>query len=111
MSARNCRSAGLQACRAAVLASLALTVHAQAPRTSFEVAAIKRNVSGDTFSGNRTLPGGRVNMENQHLRQIIRSAYGSSDLEVIGGPSWIDVERWNIVATAGEGARDGDWRE
>jgi uncharacterized protein (TIGR03435 family) len=107
MSARNCRSAG----RAAVLAALALTVQAQAPRPSFEVAAIKRNVSGDTFSGNRTLPGGRISMENQRLRQIIRSAYGSSDLEVLGGPSWIDTERWNIVASAGEGARDGDWRE
>src|SRR5256885_1957105 len=75
-------------------------LHAQAPaaRPAFEVAAIKRNVSGGTFSGNRTLPGGRINMENQRLRQIIRSAFGSADLEVVGGPGWIDTERWNIVA-------------
>jgi uncharacterized protein (TIGR03435 family) len=91
--------------------AVAVAVHAQSARPAFEVAAIKRNASGDTFSGNRTLPGGRINMDNQRLRQIIRSAYGSADLEVIGGPSWIDSERWNIVATAGADGRDGDWRE
>ena len=112
MSARSfLSSAGLQACCAAAFASLALTLHGQAPRPSFEVAAIKRNVSGGTFSGNRTLPGGRINMENQRLRQIIRSAFGSSDLEVVGGPSWIDSDRWDIVASAGVDSRDGDWRE
>ena len=100
---------------AVAFAALALTLHAQAPapRPSFEVAAIKRNVTGSSFSGNRTLPGGRISMENQRLRQIIRSAYGSSDLEIIGGPNWIDDERWNIVATAGSNAGEGEvpWRE
>ncbi len=91
--------------------SLALTLHAQQSRPAFEVAAIKRNVSGGVFSGNRTLPGGRINMENQRLRQIIRSAYGSADLEVIAGPGWIDSERWDIVASAGADTRDGNWRE
>jgi uncharacterized protein (TIGR03435 family) len=88
-------------------------LYAQAPAPAFEVAAIKRNVSGSTFSGNRTLPGGRINMENQRLRQIIRSAYGSADLEVVGGPGWIDAERWDIVATAGSNAGSGEvpWRE
>jgi len=89
-------------------------LHAQPSRPAFEVAAIKRNVSGGTFSGNRTLPGGRITMENQRLRQIIRSAYGSADLEVVGGPGWIDTERWDIVATAGSDAGSGGevpWRE
>src|SRR5437899_2880902 len=103
MSARNSLSS-------LVVVALAAGLHAQA-RPSFEVAAIKRNVSGGSFSGNRTLPGGRINMENQPLRQIIRSAYGSADLEVIGGPGWIDSERWDIVASAGADGRDGDWRE
>jgi uncharacterized protein (TIGR03435 family) len=110
MSARIFRRAGLQACGTIALTAIAL--HAQAPRPAFEVAAIKRNVSGNGFSGNRTLPGGRINMENQRLRQIIRSAYGSSDLEVVGGPGWLDVDRWDIVATAGANRADGDiWRE
>jgi len=102
MSARNLlSSAGLHAC--ALLASLALTLHAQAPavRPTFEVAAIKRNVSGAPRSGARTLPGGRINVINLTLRQIIRGAYGSNDLDVEGGPMWIDTDRWDIVASAG----------
>ena len=103
--------------RVFVAPHLARPLHAQAPaiRPAFEVAAIKRNVSGATFSGNRTLPGGRINMENQRLRQIIRSAFGSADLEVVGGPGWIDSDRWDVVASAGDGAAggssDGVWRE
>ena len=90
-------------------------VHAQAsqisdPKPAFEVASIKRNVSGDPRSGNRTLPGGRIAITNQLLRQIIRSAYGSNDLEIIGGPGWIDVARWDIVAVGGVGDRDAQWR-
>jgi uncharacterized protein (TIGR03435 family) len=106
MSARNFLGSAL------ALAALALTLHAQS-RPAFEVAAIKRNVTGSNYSGNRTLPGGRISMENQRLRQIIRSAYGSSDLEIIGGPNWIDDERWNIVAAAGSNAGEGEvpWRE
>ncbi len=52
-------------------------------------------------------------MENQRLRQIIRSAFGSADLEVAGGPGWIDTDRWDIVATAGANAGEGEtpWRE
>jgi uncharacterized protein (TIGR03435 family) len=106
MSARNSLSS-------IVFLALAISLRAQAPPPSFEVAAIKRNVSGSNSSGNRTLPGGRINVENQRLRQIIRSAFGSSDLEVVGGPGWIDADRWDIVATAGVTADNGEvpWRE
>ena len=31
-----------------------------------------------------------MTITNQRLRAIIRSAYGSNDLDVIGGPDWID---------------------
>jgi uncharacterized protein (TIGR03435 family) len=48
---------------------------------------------------------------NQRLRQIIRSAYGANDIEVVGGPGWLDDDRWDIVATAGTGERDAPWRE
>jgi uncharacterized protein (TIGR03435 family) len=107
MSAKNWLSS------APAVAAIALTVQAQVPtpRPSFEVAAIKRNVTGSGFSGNRNLPGGRVSIENQRLRQIIRSAYGSSDLEVIGGPDWVDNDRWDILATGQTDAPELPWRE
>jgi len=76
-----------------------VTIGAQGP--SFEVASVKRNVSGDPRSGTRTLPGGRVAITNKALRDIIRQAYGANDIEVVGGPDWIDTDRWDIAATAG----------
>jgi uncharacterized protein (TIGR03435 family) len=82
---------------------------ARAQQPAFEVASVKRNVSGDIRSGSRTLPGGRVNITNQRLRQVIRSAYGASDIEVIGGPDWLDTERWDIVAVGGTDDRDAKW--
>ena len=102
-SARNFVSSAL------TVAALSLALHAQAP--AFEVASIKRNVSGDPRSGSQNLPGGRVAINNQRLRQVIRSAYGANDLEVVGGPDWIDNDRWDIVATAGGGNPDAPWRE
>jgi uncharacterized protein (TIGR03435 family) len=83
---------------------------ARAQQPVFEVASVKRNISGDIRSGSRTLPGGRVNITNQRLRQVIRSAYGASDIEVVGGPDWLDSERWDIVAVGGTDDRDAQWR-
>jgi len=83
---------------------LVLTLHAQSP--SFEVASIKRNTSGDPRSGTRTLPGGRVAIINLQLRQVIRDAYGSKDLDVLGGPDWLDRDRWDINASGGTGNAD-----
>ena len=76
-----------------------VTIRAQGP--SFEVASVKRNVSGNPQSGTRTLPGGRIAITNRSLRDIIRQAYGANDIEVTGGPDWIDMDRWDIAATAG----------
>jgi uncharacterized protein (TIGR03435 family) len=100
MSARNFRSSAL----AITVLALQPQLPAQAP--AFEVASIKRNVSGDPRSGVRTLPGGRIAVINQNMRQIIRNAYGSDDLEVVGGPDWIDSDRWDITASAGTGKAD-----
>jgi uncharacterized protein (TIGR03435 family) len=85
------------------VALAAIPLYAQ---QTFEVASIKRNTSGDARSGTRTLPGGRVAIINQRLRQVIREAYGSNDLEVIGGPDWLDGDRWDINASGGTGKAD-----
>jgi uncharacterized protein (TIGR03435 family) len=81
-------------------------LRAQAPDQkplAFEVATIKPNTSGSGRGGGRLSPGGRVTFVNESLRAIIRDAYG---LEVIGGPSWIDTDRWDIAATAPSGQSD-----
>ena len=102
MSARNFLSSALAA------ASLALPLHAQtvATRPSFEVASIKRNLSGDHNSGSRTTPGGRLAITNEPLREIIQGAYGQNDLLVVGGPAWIDSDKWDISAIGRSGNAD-----
>ena len=81
----------------------------QPPSPTFEVASIKPNTSGDFRSGTRSLPGGRVTITNLRLRDVIRMAYGSKDIEVIGGPAWIDADRWDILTAAPPGNPDAPW--
>jgi uncharacterized protein (TIGR03435 family) len=84
---------------------------AQAPRPAFEVATVKRNVSLAQNSSQRNMPGGRINFTNQRLRNCIRAAYGGVDVEVVGGPDWIDNDRWDIVAAPAAADPNAPWRE
>jgi len=96
---------------AIALAALAPSLVAQAPRPAFDVATIKRNVSLSQNSSQRNMPGGRINFVNQHLRAVIRAAYGGIDIEVVGGPGWIDDDRWDIVAAPAVMDAAAPWRE
>ena len=83
--------------------SLGTTIGAQAPATSppaFEVASIKRNLSGSTSASSRAMPGGRVMMTNRSLRSIIREVYRIQEFQITGGPDWSTVDKWDIVAKA-----------
>jgi len=96
----------------AIVFALALRAAvAQAPRPAFDVATIKRNVSLSQSSSQRNLPGGRINFTNQQLRNVVRAAYGGIDIEVVGGPGWIDDDRWDIVAAPATADPDAPWRE
>jgi uncharacterized protein (TIGR03435 family) len=70
-------------------------------RLTFEVASIKRNVSGDQGSQIRVQPGGQIVVTNNSLFNLIRNAYGTQRFEMVPGPgipSWIDSDRWDIIA-------------
>jgi uncharacterized protein (TIGR03435 family) len=92
-------------CLAIALAlGLVPRIHAQAPAAdlsaTFEVASVKANKSGD----NRTMiggqPGGRFTVTNAALRQIIQISYQIQPFQLVGGPNWINDERFDIVAKA-----------
>ena len=91
--------------------ALAVRAVAQAP-PSFDVASIRLNTSRSPRSGTLNLPGGRVTVTNQPLRSMIRTAYGANDLEVVGGPDWIDRDRWDVLAAAApDSSADAPWQE
>jgi uncharacterized protein (TIGR03435 family) len=44
--------------------------------------------------------GGRLTAENMPLRLLIQRAYDVRPFQIVGAPSWIDSERYDIVAKA-----------
>jgi len=69
-----------------------------APRT-FDVASIRPNTVGGNTS-QRALPNGTLTLTNNTARNIIRTAYGLQGSQVVGGPSWLDNEHFDVVAKA-----------
>ena len=94
------------------LTVLAATSGAQAPKDpAFDVAAIKPAADTQAFSFSMVQPGGRYVGQNMSLRLLIKTAYGVHDSQIIGGPSWIDSDRWDINAKA-EGYKEaGPFRD
>jgi len=75
----------------------------QTPDASFDAASIKRNASADTRTRFDTPPS-RLNAVNVPLRFLIRQAYRVPESRILGGPAWLDSDRFDIVATAAPGA-------
>ena len=75
-----------------------------APDLEFEVAAVKVNKSGEQRRMIGFQPGGRLNMSNVPLRSMIANAYRLQAFQVVGGPSWIESENFDIVAKAPDGS-------
>jgi uncharacterized protein (TIGR03435 family) len=70
--------------------------------TTFTAASIKVNRSGDFRRAMGPAPGGRFSAMNVPLRDLIAFAYGVTNsratLQIVGGPSWIDSERFDVDA-------------
>lgn len=79
---------------------------ADAPR--FEVASVKPS-SADPRSGDSGVATGhgRVTARNVTLKRCIIGAYGLGPNLILGGPDWLDSDRFEIVAKS-ERAEDGD---
>jgi uncharacterized protein (TIGR03435 family) len=91
------------------MTSASLVQAQPASTVTFEAASVKPNNSTD-FRGSdwNFLPGGRFAASNVPLSTIIALAYNvpmyTESLRVFGGPQWIRSEKFDIQATAGEGA-------
>ena len=63
----------------------------------FEAASVKPNTSGDGFVTVRSR-GGVYTARGLPLRQLIRLAYQVQDFQVVGGPRWLDADRFDVEA-------------
>jgi bla regulator protein blaR1 len=79
-------------------ATLAQSSAAGGKRLGFEVASIKASKPGGHGTSLLTDPAGRFTAENATLRTIITFAFGVRGFQMSGGPSWLDSDRFDIVA-------------
>jgi len=67
---------------------------------TFEVASVKLHTSDDQRMMMTMQPGGRLVAINVALRLIIRTTFQLQDDQIVGAPSWIDTDRFDINAKA-----------
>jgi bla regulator protein BlaR1 len=69
------------------------------PPPAFDAASVKlsspADLRGPTFQFN---PGGALKITNGTLRDIIETAYSARDFQILGGPGWLNSERYDISA-------------
>ena len=70
----------------------------------FEVASVKPNKSGPGPQRLGFAPGGRFTVTNAPVKDLIAVAYGTPqplpNFRVIGGPGWIETDRFDVTAKA-----------
>jgi uncharacterized protein (TIGR03435 family) len=92
--------------RSSVLAVFAVLVLASsalpqtAPSHSFEVASIKPAAPDARGMFIQPGPGGGVRITNMSLKDLIGFAWSVQPFQITGGPSWLDKQRFDIVAKA-----------
>lgn len=90
----------------AILLFAAGTAVAQPPR--FEVATVKpADPAKNPGSSSLNTGNGRLIGDNMTLKRYIMSAYQVRPHQVLGGPEWLDTERFDIVGKAEGKAGDG----
>lgn len=83
---------------AGATAIVSLSAAPQEAPPAFEVASIKRDVSGKHIRFTKPFP--TLHIEGSTLKDLILLAYHVHDFEVTGGPAWIDSDLYDIDAKA-----------
>jgi uncharacterized protein (TIGR03435 family) len=87
----------------AAVSSLPDVLYAQATTTApstFDVASVRKNTSGGGGGQFQIFPGGQFRATNATVRQLVQAAYDFTyeRFQIVGGPSWIDDERYDVQA-------------
>ena len=93
---------------ALLLWAVMLAQGAPAART-FEAAEIKVNRSNRAMDG-QVLRGGQFILRSVTLRMLVMAAWRTEDYRVAGGPSWLDEDRFDVLAKAPENTTMDDER-
>jgi len=89
---------------AVVVFGVACGLLAQTPQ--FDVVSIKPNSTGSSSSSMNSRTGGLFVATNVTVRSLITTAYDLRPSQVVGGPSWLDAERFDVNARAAASVPD-----
>jgi uncharacterized protein (TIGR03435 family) len=78
------------------------------PAQEFEVASIKPSAPDARGTYIRTSEGGRINITNMTLKDMITLAYRIQPYQILGGPAWISTARYDISAKPEKAPKDGE---
>lgn len=77
-----------------------MTAYGQPAKLSFDVADVQIAKDATQGPSGDFLPGGRVQLRNVTMKQMITAAYKLQQDMVEEGPAWLDSDRFDIVAKA-----------
>ena len=83
------------------------------PAKTFDVISVKRSPppNGPMMLLTGAVDGDRWRATNSTLRMLIRNAYSAEypmDGQMVGGPPWMDTDRFDVLATVPTGASSAD---
>ncbi len=86
------------------LMSAAALARPQGGDDVFEAASVKRNVQSGVggLQSLRVGPGDRVTAVNVTLRTLLQAAHELAARNIVGGPGWLDTDRFDVTAKASE---------
>jgi uncharacterized protein (TIGR03435 family) len=74
---------------------------AEAPQR-FEVVSIRRTTASASAGTSVDLfEGGRLRIDNEPVKLLIRQAFQVQDAQIAGTPAWVDTDRYDIEAKTG----------
>jgi uncharacterized protein (TIGR03435 family) len=79
---------------------------------AFEVASIRpctADQQGQLPIGLFTFAGGRIKATNYTLKLLIHDAYDIEMYRIVGGPSWLDSDRYNLEAKPPDSSPSAKW--
>src|SRR5262249_37327582 len=89
--------------RTSLIGLLGLTAFGQTsgPPPAFDIADLHTSGSriGVVMTGG-LLRGGRYEIHRANMVDLIRTAYGVNAENVVGGPSWLETDRFDVIAKA-----------
>jgi uncharacterized protein (TIGR03435 family) len=98
--------------RTSVVRLLGQAAQPSAGKETFEVASVKPNSDTNIAPNIQLQPGGRVTITRFPLFQLIWTVYASDSIQlgsqIVGGPSWIKSERFDVVAKADDSLEPDD---